>query len=121
MTNPFKKAKTVFQKVKDFFPTRLPIGMTEFKTWSDTLVSTYNFPDNDSIRFSLASMILHLGSTSAYKANRFFVLSMKKAMANQIAAAVMQELKTRQEEQRKQEAAAATAASETPSDVALQK
>lgn len=80
-----------------FFPSPLPRGMTEFKTWSSSIISTYNLPDNDSVRFSLAVMVLHLDSTNAFKPKRFFGLSALKGMSNQVVSQVIQDLKAKQQ------------------------
>lgn len=92
-----QKLSLFLNKVLFLFPSSLPVGMTEFKSWMDSIIQTYAIPDNDSSRFALATMILHLSSTISSKPKVHFARSMRKAMANQVAAAVMQDLKAKQQ------------------------
>lgn len=103
MKTYFNKFKTFLQILRDFLPAALPVGMTEFNQWSNSLVMTYGFPDNASTKFALATMILHAGSTEAYKCRRYFALTLRKSMSNQVAASVMNELKRVQEAEREAE------------------
>lgn len=104
MNNVVKQIKQSGQKVRDFFPSALPRGMTEFESWSKTIITTYSLPDNDSTVFALAIMISQLSPTTASKANRYFVNSVRKSMSNQVAFAIAQILKDKQKAE--QEAAA---------------
>lgn len=106
MKRILSKVKKALAKLVAFIPTSLPIGMTEFGHWADSIVLTYDLPDNDSTRFALATMILHLDSTSASKPKRYFGLAALKSMSNQIAGGVMQELKDKQQAARAAEVAA---------------
>lgn len=92
-----KKIKNFFQRQLDRIPTRLPNGATEFETWSKSLIDTYGFPDNDSVRFMLAAMIMHTGQTAAYVPRRFFALSGLAAASKEVAHACMVVLKDRQQ------------------------
>jgi hypothetical protein len=87
--------KRIGQRIGALFPTRLPIGMTEFDEWAKSIIELTDLPDNDSMRFSLSTMVLHLSSTSGYKSKEFFIRSLYKAAANQIAAAKLHEIKER--------------------------
>lgn len=80
------------------FPSALPNGLTEFHKWSNEVIELAGAPNNDSIKFAVATMILHADSTAAFKPKHFFVKSLKKSMANQVAAGLMQELKLKQQE-----------------------
>lgn len=86
-------------------PTSLPKGVIEFETWANSIIELADMPNNDSMKFTLATMILHLDSTSAYKPKEFFIRSLKKAGSNQIAAQIMHDLKTKQQEEMKAQAA----------------
>lgn len=98
------KINNFIQRQLDRIPTRLPNGMVEFETWSKSLIDTYGFPDNDSVRFMFAAMIMHTGQTDAYKPKRFFALSGLAAASKEIAHAIMVELKEAQERRAKAEA-----------------
>lgn len=67
----------------------LPIGMTEFETWSDRIISGTMLPDNmqmkDSQKFALADMLLHLGPTVDSECDAYFIKSLRKYAVNQIA------------------------------------
>ena len=78
-------------------PTKLPQGMASFEAWSDDIISTYNMPSNDSVKFAIAVAILHLKSDEGYKPKAYFGNILIKGASSQIAQAVMQDCKARQE------------------------
>lgn len=78
-----------------FVPTRLPIGRSEFEKWSADVLYTYGWPKNDSMIFALASMIMHVGPTGAYKAKRYFGLCLHAGAAKQVAHTLFREAKER--------------------------
>lgn len=89
-----------FNKVKGFFPTSLPQGMTEFNSWSQVIIDTYAPPMNDrSVKFTLSALLMRLGQDEAYKPNRYFAKCLHSGAAKQVGAYVMEEIK---EEQRKE-------------------
>lgn len=94
-----------------FFPRPLPLGRQEFYDWSDRIISQCgDFADAESMRFVLATNVLHLGQQTAYKSDEFFIRTLKKAAANQVSSQIFQEIKVKQAEQREKEAADARAA-----------
>lgn len=93
MTNLIKQLKIFIQKLKDRRSTRIPDGMTAHNEWVQSLIDTYGFPNNDSVRFTFASMILQLGQLDAYKPKRDFALAGLAAASKEVALARMQELK----------------------------
>ncbi len=101
-------------KLSHFLPHPLPVGVSEFERWSASIINTYGYPDNDSVRFALCTMVMHLGPTAAFKPKRYFALCLHKGMATQIAHSVMQELKAKQqaEAQKQSEATVQAAASD---------
>lgn len=54
-------------------------------------------PDNESTRFAVAAMIMHGAGTSGFKSKWFFVKQLIKAAANEVAHAVLTELKAKQQ------------------------
>lgn len=106
------KVLKLIRRFLALFPSKLPIGMTEFYRWADDVIDLSGLPHNDSTVFSLATMILHLKATEAYKSKQYFILTIKKGAANQIAAGVMQELKDKQLAKAAEENAAKAAAIE---------
>lgn len=126
MRDFFNKIKLKLAKARQYVPTRLPIGLTDFHLWADDIIVVNGLPSNDSVRFALATMVLHLEAvskielnflffkiqifTSAYKSKQFFAQGLLKSAANQVAAGHMHDLKEKQkaeQERLKMEAAAA--------------
>ncbi len=71
---------------------QLPLGSEEFEIWSDRIISgvpLLNAADKDSLKFALATMILHLGPQESHKADLYFLKSLLKSAANQVAQAKM--------------------------------
>jgi hypothetical protein len=96
--NLINKIKNFFVKLTHFLPTKIPTGIAEFESWSSSIIKTYGFPDNDSVRWALAVKILHDGETKALRAKRYFYLAMHKSMANQVVSQVIQDIKTKQQD-----------------------
>lgn len=89
--------KMLILKALSYFPRNLPVGVTEFYTWSDRIISlSGNFADTDSMRFALASQLIHLGAQQSCVSDQFFIRSMRKAAANQVASQVFQDIKQKQ-------------------------
>ncbi len=97
------KVKNVLLKIRAYLPSPVPSGVADFETWAKSIIDLYGFPDNDSVRFALATMILHSGPTAAYASKRYYGTMVKAGAAKQIASQVFTDIKTRQQ-------AAATAA-----------
>lgn len=93
------------------FPARLPQGRSEFATWSDSIIVMARMPNNDSVKFALASMIPQLqldkrGSLPMPRARVpkiYFVRALAQGAANQTALTIMTELKANQEKALKSE------------------
>lgn len=101
-------------QLRGLFPSRLPTGVTEFNAWADSIASTYRLPtaDQDSVRFSLASQIMHLGPTADSKPKYYFVRAIRAGAAKQIAGNAFYEIKSKhQAAQKAAQAAEATAPS----------
>lgn len=101
--------KKLFALILALVPSKLPQGVAEFNAWADDLIELYNFPtaDTDSIKFALASIIMHLGAQSAFKSKFYFYLTISAGAAKQVAGAVFYEIKTQQQAKQQAEAAAA--------------
>ena len=82
-----------------YFPRPLPVGMAELKTFADRIIlQSGEFADKDSMTFALCSNIMHLGAQQAYVSDQFFIRSLRKAAANQVASYFFQEIKLKQQE-----------------------
>ena len=86
-------------QIKGLWPAKLPVGMTAHKAWADNIIKTYGLPDNDSIRFTLAVNLMHVEQTTHRKADFFFYKKVHKGMANEVANAVIMDLKQKQAEE----------------------
>lgn len=87
----------------------LPIGRTQFMEWSDRIISLAHVDATpESLRFSLAAMLMHLGPTEAFREDAYFILSLRKAAVNQTAHAILSEIKDAQEAMKNQAEATAT-------------
>lgn len=74
----------------------LPLGRKEWVEWVDRIYSGLAFEvSRESVEFVLADMILHLGPTEDFKEDGFFIHSLRKFAANQIAEQMRQEAKQR--------------------------
>lgn len=76
-------------------PRPLPMGREEFEVWSERILSGTLIPceDKQSMKFALASMILHLGPTESHKPDAYFIHSLRKVACNQVAHVLMNEIK----------------------------
>lgn len=101
-------AKRLGRQALGLIPSRLPVGVTEFEEWAQSIQDTYTLPtsDRDSIRFTLATIIMHLGQQSAYKPKLYFALTMHAAAAKQVAGSVFYDIKQRQKEEQEKAAKA---------------
>jgi hypothetical protein len=83
-------------KLRNYFPSAVPQGMQEFEDWSSSIIKIYGFPDNDSVRFALATMIMHSGPSAAYVSKRHYAIMIKAGAAKQVASQAFTEIKQRQ-------------------------
>lgn len=75
-------------------PRPLPMGKAEFNEWSDRIISGALVPaDRTSLKFALAEMIMHLKPTQSHCEDAYFIHCLRKGAANQVAYAVMEELR----------------------------
>ncbi len=94
------KAKLVrlLRQIAALVPSKLPTGVLEFDTWSESFFKTYDLPtqDKDSVKYALATMIMHSGPTTAYKSKLYFYLALSAGAAKQVAGSVFYEIKEAQ-------------------------
>lgn len=94
--------------ILSYLPSKLPVGVTEFNAFADSIIElTGPFADPDSMKWAIANNIIHLPATTSHKAKQYFVRSLRKAAANQVASFIFQDIKLKQQERAAQEAAAA--------------
>lgn len=97
-----QKFKLILKKLMSLFPTALPVGMAEFNTWSESIIElSGKYADEDSMKYAIATMIMNLGPQRSHVSKNFFVRSLRKAAANQVAGQVFYDIKTKQDQARK--------------------
>jgi len=111
--------KRLYNRLRGFFPSPVPKGLTEFETWSARIRDTYNPPGDDrSIRFVLSAMLMRLDPTEAYKADWYFAKSLYRSAAAQVGVYVQETIKnTQRAEFEAQQAANVKAAQEATNAV----
>lgn len=98
------------ERILSYFPRKLPIGITEFEVWAARIIRLAGkFADEDSMKFALASNVIHLDHQRAFVPDHYFVRSLTKAAANQVASQVFSDIKQKQLEAAQKAAAEATA------------
>lgn len=91
--------------------TRLPVGLAEFNAWADSIAElTGPIADEVSMKFALASILIHADAKHGALPKSYFVDRLIKSAANQVASQVFQDLKLAQDAAKK----AAEAALVTP-------
>lgn len=105
-----------FRYLRGYLKVTLPVGVKEFDEFCTSIFSVYDLPDLPSYRNAIATMIMHLPATVSAKAPVFFAVSIKKAMANQIAYEVIQQIR---QEQKKLEQGEATPKLEAAPDESI--
>ena len=85
-------------------PRPLPMGMKEFEEWSTRIISGALIPTEDetSLKAALAAMLMALGPTEDHKPDSFFIHSLRKAAANEVAHSVFQKIKRDKEASEKE-------------------
>ena len=78
-------------------PRSLPVGATEFDTWATRLISQGGkYADEDSLRFALASILIHADAKHGALPDKYFTDRLRKSAANQVASQVFQDIKAKQ-------------------------
>lgn len=74
----------------------LPVGLQEFEEWSDRIIEKAGkFADTDSLKYTLATNILHAEPGKDTYPDSWFITRLRKAAANQIASQVFQDIKAK--------------------------
>jgi hypothetical protein len=122
MNDVLNKIRKLFNKLIGFFPSQLPTGLTEFNSWSESVIDTYDLShlaDIDSMKATLALTIIHLDQAQAHMSKRYMANRLIKAASNQISSFVFQDIKYKKDDEAKQRQAAELAASK-PAEVTAQ-
>ncbi len=93
-----KHLSKLIKRLLSYLPTPLPVGVSQFESFADSIIELSGpYADVDSMRFAIASMIIHADHKNAALPKNYFVTRLRKSAANQIASQVFQDIKTRQE------------------------
>lgn len=93
-----KRLKQLLLQFLGLFPTKLPIGITEFNFWADSFFDIYDLPtkDKDSVHYALATMIINGGQQMTHRPKYFFYKTLVAGAQRQVAGQVFYDIKTRQ-------------------------
>jgi hypothetical protein len=99
-------------------PRALPIGRTEWNNFVDRIYSGAAIPGvtKDSVEFSLADQILHLGPTEDFKSDAFFIHALRKFAVNQTAVTMREERRNEVKARLAAEEALQSTSEATPTD-----
>ena len=96
-----------------YIPTPLPTGASAYEAWLNEIVLlTGQLADEQSLKWVISNEIMRLAPGRDKVPKRYFVKSLRKYAANQVAAWKVQEIKQAQDERAKQLKAEDTAKSE---------
>jgi hypothetical protein len=91
----------VLKRVMSRFPSPLPVGKSQYdKFEGDILDLSGRYADETSMRFAIASIMIHASSDKGSLSKKYFVDRLRKSAANQIASQVFQDIKNAQEAQK---------------------
>lgn len=111
------KLSLLLAQLLSYFPRKLPVGLTEFHEWADRIIAQAGkFADDTSMRFALASMIIHIDSKVNKMSDQYFIRCLHKSAANQVSSQVFQDIKTQQQEAQKAAQQAEATATQSVAD-----
>lgn len=91
------KMRRVFKRVLSYFPEPLPVGMAQFNAWANDIIElSGKYANETSLRFALATMIMHADAKFGSLSKNYFVIRLRKVAANQVAGQVFQDIKDKQ-------------------------
>ena len=110
-----KKLRIYVNRLSGLFPQALPVGVSAFDAYIDSLSATYDLPtqDRETIKFAVAARILGFGPLESKAAPYSFVLALRAGAAKQIAGNAFQQVKEAQKLRQLAEEAAQKAATDT--------
>jgi hypothetical protein len=85
-----------FKKLKSKFKEELPRSRPAMDAFFTDIIKTYDLPDMPSYRNAMAVMIMNMGSETIKQSKFSFAKAIKKAMSNQVAYSVIEEIREQQ-------------------------
>lgn len=102
--------KALAASVRVRLPQRLPRTPEAFMSWSEAILTQAGLPVNDSTRQALAAMLQNIvGAEELAVPPRRFIIALKRAVLNQLAFQMLQEIRERAKEAREKAESEATA------------
>lgn len=93
-----KQLLFTLKRILSYLPTKLPVGLAAFHKFANDIIELSGpYADEDSMKFAIASQIIHLDSNRGSVTKNRIVKAMRKSAANQIASQVFQDIKTKQQ------------------------
>ena len=99
-----QQARFFLKFLLSFFPSRLPVGLTEFDAWVDDIIElSGQFAERESMAQALANLLMHASPGDKFQTarshipKRWFVKGLVKGAANQVAAHVFYEIQKKNE------------------------
>jgi len=80
-------------------PRRLPIGRAQFERLAARILDMTGLPQNPSFVQAIANSVLQLKPQQAYRADAYFVLTILKACANQVAYNIAMEIRSQEKDE----------------------
>jgi hypothetical protein len=99
-----KHVKRAIQYTAALFPSALPQTNAAYEAWADDVLALASLPLNDSFKQALATQVLHLGPTTAYKSKFYFILGLKAAVSKQAAYGVVDAIRQKEKAERESQA-----------------
>src|ERR1017187_1372425 len=92
------RMKLALKRLLSRLPSKLPVGMQEFDQFANDIIElSGKYADEDSMRFAIASMVIHADVRHGSLPKHYFVVRLRKSAANQVASQVFQTIKTEQD------------------------
>ncbi len=89
--------KLLIKRLLSRLPSKLPVGLPQFDQWSKDIIElSGQFADETSMRFVLASELMHSDAKQGSVPKHYFVSRCRKLAANQTAGYILQEIKAAQ-------------------------
>jgi hypothetical protein len=80
----------------------LPIGRSQFIEWTDRIIQGAAVEaDKESLRWSLAGMLMQISPTEAFREDAYFMLALRTAAVKQTAHLMAEEIKSAYEAKKK--------------------
>ena len=89
--------KLLLERLLSYFPSKLPAGMSQFDSWAESIIRQVGpIADNTSLRFVLASELMHSDAKKGSLPKNYFISRLQKLAANQVAGQVLTDIKEKQ-------------------------